>query len=99
MTKNKIINQHHIIMSKINKIEEVSNRSRFDAIVKFDSRTIVKSGKMNLAEIRIKGRTRFFHVIEKCSHERVVKLVRAYVKSQNYERRMSAAEESLLLAA
>ncbi len=86
-------------MSKINKIEEVSNRSRFDAIVKFDSRTIVKSGKMNLAEIRIKGRTCFFHVIEKCSHERAVKLVRAYVKSMNGECKMSAAEESLLLAA
>ena len=99
MTKNKNINQHHIIMSKINKIEEVSNRSRFDAIVKFDSRTIVKSGKMNLAEIRFKGRTCFFHVIEKCAHERAVKLVRAYVKSMNGECKMSAVEESLLLAA
>lgn len=86
-------------MSQINKIEEVCNRCKFDAIVKFDNRTIVKSGKMNLAEIRIKGRTCFFHVIEKCAHERAVKLVRAYVKSQNCGRKESAAEESLLRAA
>lgn len=86
-------------MSQLNKIEEVCNRSKFDAIVKFDNRTIVKSGKMNLAEIRIKGRTCFFHVIEKCAHERAVKLVRAYVKSQNCVRKESAAEESLLRAA
>lgn len=77
-------------MSKINKIEEVSNRSKFDAIVKFDNRTIVKSGKMNLAEIRIKGRTCFFHVIEKCAHERAVKLVRAYVKGQSGVSKVSA---------
>ena len=86
-------------MSHITKIEEVNNRSRFDAIVKYDSRTIVKSGRINLAEIRIKGKICFFHVIEKCSHERAVKLVRAYVKSMNGECKMSAAEESLLLAA
>ncbi len=86
-------------MSKINKIEEVSNRSRFDAIVKFDSRMIVKSGKMNLAEIRIKGRTCFFHVIERCSHERIVNIVRAYVKRMNGGRKVLSAEGPLLLAA
>ena len=66
-------------MVQIIKIEEVSNRSKFDAIVKFESRMILKSGRMNLAEIRIKGRTCYFHVIEKCAHERAVKMVRSYV--------------------
>ncbi len=86
-------------MSQITKIEEVVERKRFDAIVKFDSRTIVKSGRMNLAEIRFKGKTCFFHVIEKCSHERAVKLVRSYVKSISGGRKMSVAEEYYLLAA
>ena len=86
-------------MVKIKKIEEVSNRSKFDAIVKFNNRTIVRSGKMNLAEIRIKGRTCFFHVIEKCSHKRAANLVRAYVKNMNCEYKTSAVEEESLLAA
>ena len=86
-------------MVQIIKIEEVNNRSRFDAIVKFETRMIVKSGKMNLAEIRIKGRTCYFHVIEKCAHERAVKLVRSYVKRINGECITSVAEENYLLAA
>lgn len=86
-------------MLQINKIEEVSNRSKFDAIVKFISRTIVKSGRMNLAEIRIKGRTCYFHVIEKCAHERAAKLVRSYVRRMNGECSKTAAEEVYLLAA
>ena len=86
-------------MSNINKIEEVSNRSKFDTIVKFDSHTIVKSDGLTLAEIRIKGRTCFFHVIEKCAHERAVKLVRAYAISLNGDRKVSTAEELLPLAA
>ena len=86
-------------MSHITKIEEVSNRSKFDAIAKFDTRMIVKSGKMNLAEIRFKGRTCYFHVIEKCAHERAVKLVRAYVKRMSDEGKPPAAEENYLLAA
>ena len=86
-------------MVQIKKIEEVSNRSKFDAIVKFDTRMIVKSGKMNLAEIRIKGRTCYFYVIEKCAHERAVKLVRSYIKRICGGSNSSAVEESILLAA
>ena len=85
-------------MSHITKIEEVNNRSRFDAIVKYDSRTIVKSGRINLAEIRIKGKICFFHVIEKCAHERAVKMVRSYVKSLDVRRKMSTMDSFLLAA-
>lgn len=86
-------------MVQITKIKEVSFRSRFDAIVKFESRMILKNGRMNLAEIRIKGRTCYFYVIEKCAHERAVKLVRSYVKRINGECTTSVAEENYLLAA
>ncbi|MCR4828667.1 MAG: hypothetical protein K5864_04305 [Bacteroidales bacterium] len=78
-------------MVQIKKIEEVSNRSKFDVIVKFDTRTIVKSDSRNLAELRTKGRTCYFHVIEKCSRERTVKLVHSYVKRMNGEFKTAAA--------
>ena len=86
-------------MSHITKTEEISNRSRFDAIVKFGSRMILKNGRMNLVEIRIIGRTCYFYVIEKCAHERAVKLVRSYVKRINGECSTSVAEENYLLVA
>lgn len=54
---------------------------------------------MNLAEIRTKGRTCYFYVIEKCSHERAVKLVHSYVKRTNCECATSAIEEDYSLAA
>lgn len=82
-------------MTKINKIEEFECRKKFDAIVKFDSRTLIKKGKINLAELRFKGRTCFFYVIEKCAHERAVKLVRSYVKNMDRECKSSVAGESL----
>ena len=86
-------------MTKINKIEEFECRKKFDAIVKFDSRTLIKKGKINLAELRFKGRTCFFYVIEKCAHERAVKLVRSYVKNMGRDCKSSVAGESLLPAA
>ena len=86
-------------MTKINKIEEVDCRKKFDAIVKFDSRTLIKNGKINLAELRFRGRRCFFYVIEKCAHERAVKLVRSYVKNMGRECKSSMAGESLLPAA
>ena len=86
-------------MTKTRKIEEVDCRKKFDAIVKFDSRTLIKSGRINLAELRFKGRTCFFYVIEKCSHERAVKLVRSYVKNTGRECKSFVAGESLLPAA
>ena len=81
------------------KIEEVTNRSKFDTIVKFNTRTIIKDGRMNLAEIRTKGRTCYFYVIEKCSRERAAKLVRSFVNRTNGECTTSATEADYLLVA
>ncbi|MCR4932298.1 MAG: hypothetical protein K5918_07680 [Bacteroidales bacterium] len=86
-------------MVQINKIEEVRDRSKFDTIVKFDNRTIVKKGEMNLAEIRTKGRTCYYYVIVRYSRERAVKLVHSYVKRINGECTKSVAKENYLRAA
>ena len=79
-------------MSKITKIEEVDERKKFDAIVKFDSRIVLGCGNPALAEIRIKGRTCYFHVTRLCVHERAAGLVRAYIKRMNGENKVSAGD-------